>query len=176
MDEVVKILLQALIAAGAAAGAGYFGVVFGLSKFRGEKAMEARLDCYRRATNHYAKLKWEIEVARTFTEEGGEDWGRHWIRVREEGYIPLTLLEVEARLFASPTAVEVVARLGDAFDQVSEQTDCFDPPSMEQDQNLGAAVALRENLDETMETLAQDVRRQLRFENLPYKKVESAGP
>ena len=150
--------------------------MFGLRKFRGEKAMEARLDWYRRATTHYAKLKWDIEVARTFTDEGGEDWGRHWIRVREEGYIPLTLLEVEARFFASPTAVEAVARLGDAFDMVSDQTGCFEPASLEQDQNLSAAVALRETLDETMETLAQDVRRQLRFENLPAKKVESAGP
>jgi hypothetical protein len=171
MDDLEKLLLQGLVTAGAAAVAGYFSVVFSLSKFRGEQAMEARLDWYRRATNHYAKLKWDIEVARAFTEEGN-DWGRLWINVREHGYIPLTLLEVEARLFASPTAVEAVIRLGDAFDKVSDKTDCFDPAFILE--NLNEAVALRDKLDEAMETLAQDVRRQLRFEKLAHKKVESA--
>src|SRR5947207_14458279 len=116
MDELTKLLLPGIVTAGAAAIAGYFGTVFGLSKFRGQKAMEARLDWYRRATNHYARLRWDIEVAKTFTEEG-KDWGRLWIDVREKGYIPLTLLEVEARLFASPTAVGAVTRLGEDFDR-----------------------------------------------------------
>jgi hypothetical protein len=82
------------------------------------------------------------------------------------------LLEVEARLFASPTAADAVLRLGEAFDKVSEQTDCFDPALIVE--NLNEVVALREKLDEAMETLAQDVRRQLRFEILARKKVESA--
>jgi hypothetical protein len=164
MDEVIKILLQGL----AAAAAGYFGVVSGLSRFRGEKALEARLDWYRRATQHYAKVKWDIEVARSFMVEG-EDWGRLWIKVREEGYIPLTLLEVESRLFASPLAVDTVARLGDAFDKISELTECFESSYMVE--NLDDAIALREHLDVAIESLAQDVRRQLRYETLPTKKA-----
>jgi hypothetical protein len=78
MEDVIKILLQGFVAA----LAGYFGVKFGLSRFRGEKALEARLDWYRPATSHYAQVKWDIEVARAFMVEG-EDWGRHWIKVRE---------------------------------------------------------------------------------------------
>jgi hypothetical protein len=37
-------------------------------------------------------------------------------------------------------------------------------------ENVDEAVALREHLDLAIETLAQDLRKQLRYERLPQKK------
>ena len=79
-----------------------------------------------------AEVKLHIEVARTIQEDASEsehNRGMAWSQVQQD-YLRLTLLEAESVLYAGRDVVEIMRRVQESFDEVSDKTNGFDVPEL----------------------------------------------
>lgn len=143
------------------------GAEFAMRRFRRERAFDRRLVWSEQMARRLAEVKLNIEVATTLQEDAtatDHERGQAWSTVNQD-YLKLILDEALAPLYARPDVVDLMRRLVEEFNEVSEKTNGFDVHELPKHlERLSGLVELI-GKTECRHTIA--LRHELRLEPLP---------
>jgi hypothetical protein len=148
----------------------WVGAHLALSGFKQQRAFDKQLEWYEQANKSLQEMIEKIDIALTFQREKGTPEANlkgNWSAV-QGAHLEVDRIASRAALFASPDAARQISSAAVLVQNVANETEAFDPPSIKDSKKREEAIKriepLPEKLTKMQKQLIIEARRHLGFD------------